>query len=132
MHEPGDDEVWNLYLRIAPKQYIEIQPVKAPNPHPHPDSAKYYDNQTLWHFSLETDDLGMVIDHLRSQGIRMTQFAEPDSKEVLSLNDAIYSIDGCFICWVRDPDGTPIELMERTKHSMQTRAEKRISGNFLP
>ena len=48
---------WNYYLKIAKGQYIEVQPVKGDNPHPIPERAVYYPDQTIWHFALETPDI---------------------------------------------------------------------------
>lgn len=119
-------EPWNYYLKLCEGQYIELQPCKAYNPHPHPDETKYYENQTVWHLAFETDDMVEMIDTLHKNGITIYQFPDPGAKEVNTIDDAILSPDGCFVCWVKDPDGTPIELMEQAGHSMQHRADKRL------
>lgn len=124
------EEAWNYYLKICEGQYIELQPCKAPNPHPHPEESRYFENQTIWHFSLETDNMVEMIDALRKNGIAI--YASPDegAKEVFSIEDTILSPDGCFVCWVVDPDGTPIELMEQSRHSLQRLADIRMQKKY--
>lgn len=121
-------EPWDYYLKLCEGQYIELQPCKSNNPHPHPEKTEYYDNQTVWHLSFETDDMVEMIRVLRENGITIYQFPDPGAKEVKTIEDAIISPDGCFVCWVRDPDGTPIELMEQSGHSMQRRANKQLEA----
>lgn len=117
---------WDYYLKLCDGQYIELQPCKGDNPHPHPEESSYYENQTMWHFALETDNMTEMIETLRKNNIVIYAFPEPGSKEVKTINDVILSPDGCFVCWVKDPDGNPIELMEQTKHSRQRLADIRF------
>ncbi len=35
---------WDIYMRIAKGQYLELQPVHSSNPHPHPDKAIYHND----------------------------------------------------------------------------------------
>lgn len=114
----GED--WNYYLRIAKGQYLELQPVHAPNPHPHPEKAQYYPDQAMWHFSLETLDIAAAMQRLRENGIKMWRDPE-QSEPVNGLQDVARGADGCLIFWVVDPDGNPIELMEQTERSLQRR-----------
>ena len=107
---------------------MELQAVKHNMPYWHPEQSEHYMNQSIWHFSFETDNMVEMIEKLRAEGIRITQHPAPDSPEVFSIADVPLAPDGCFACWVKDPDGNPIELMEQTKHSMQTMAEKRLKA----
>ena len=109
---------WNYYMKIADGQYLEIQPIKGDNPHPIPSQAKYYANQTVWHFALETPDIEMMITELLKQGLDLYYDADK-SKRVTAPDEYLRGDDGCKICWVFDPDGTPIELMEQSENSMQ-------------
>ena len=127
----NEGEPWNYYLRICKGQYVELQPVKAPNPHPHPETCKYYEDQTVMHFSFETDDLAELISTLRSRGLTLYKNPEPDAPEVTSKDNANYSEDKCISCWVKDPDGNPIELMEQTQYSLQRLSEIRLSGESV-
>ena len=112
--EPG----WNYYMKIADGQYLEIQPTNSTNPHPHPKKSQYYENQTVWHFALETDDIDNMIKTLLERGIVL--YLDPEkSRLVTKPEDVFIGQDGCRICWVIDPDGTPIELMEQTGLTLQ-------------
>lgn len=111
-------EPWNYYLRIAHGQYLELQPVNAPNPHEHPSQVRYYNDQAIWHFSLETDDIAKTVTHLLHSGIDV--WTGPDRLEpVKGPGDAVHGADGCLIVWIVDPDGNPIEIMEQTDKSLQ-------------
>ncbi len=115
----GDVNPWNYYLELCEGQFLELQPCKANNPHPHPDECFYYVNQTIWHFSLETENMAELLETLKKGKITVWQFPDPGAKEVKEIGDVILGSDGCFTCWIFDPDGTPIELMEQTKYSKQ-------------
>lgn len=116
----GDEgkKPWNYYMKIAPGQYLEIQPVKGDNPHPHPEETKYYFDQSIWHFSFETPDIANMIEVLLERGIELYYDADK-SKRVTTPDGFLAGPDGCKIVWVFDPDGTPIELMEQTETSYQ-------------
>ncbi len=109
---------WNYYMKIAAGQYIEIQPCKGGNPHPHPESTQYYYDQSIWHFALETPDIENMITVLLSRGLELWYDGDK-SKPVNAPDEYLLGPDGCKICWVFDPDGTPIELMEQSPTSMQ-------------
>lgn len=116
--EHEGEEPWNYYIKIARGQYLELQPTNSPNPHPHPEKSVYHDNQTVWHFALETDDIDSMISTLISRGIEL--YLDPGkSSRVEKPGDVFLGQDGCRICWVIDPDGTPIELMEQTGETLQ-------------
>ena len=109
---------WNYYLKVAKGQYLEVQPVHADNPHPIPKDVRYYPDQTVWHFALETDDIETMITELLDKGIEL-YFDGDKIKRVCGPDEYMRGPDGCKICWVFDPDGTPIELMEQSENSMQ-------------
>ena len=109
---------WNYYLKIAAGQYIEIQPVHSSNPHPIPETAVYRPDQTIWHFALETPDIKNMIEVLLSRGLELWYDGDK-SKPVTDPEGYMEGPDGCKICWIFDPDGTPIELMEQSETSMQ-------------
>lgn len=119
LQEKEGDEPWDYYIRVAHGQYIELQPVHGDNPHPHPAETKYYTNQTAWHFALETEDMADMIRTLNERGISIWQHPEADAPRVYSIDDIFLSSDGCYVCWIYDPDGTPIELMEQVGETRQ-------------
>lgn len=116
---------WDFYMKLCDGQYIELQPVKSTNPHPHPEKAVYHDDQTVWHFSFETDNMVEMIDTLLERGITIYKNPDPGAPEVHSIQDVTICEDGCWACWVKDPDGNPIELMEQSRHSLQRQFDLR-------
>lgn len=118
IHEGDDPEPWDIYMKIAHDQYLELQPVHSSNPHPHPDKVVYYPDQTVWHFALQTENMIEMISELQVQGIDI--WLDPNkTKRVLSIDDVFHSDDGCLVAWLVDPDGTPIEVMEQVGMTMQ-------------
>ncbi len=118
IREKEDEEAWDIYMRIAEGQYLELQPVKAPNPHPHPEKAVYHDDQTMWHFSLETESMVEMFKNLQEAGIPIWRDPEK-TKELHSADEAMVGGDGCLIAWLVDPDGNPIEVMEQVGMTKQ-------------
>ena len=118
MSEHEGEEAWNYYVKVAKGQYLELQPTNSTNPHPHPKKSTYYRDQTVWHFALETDDIDTMISTLIERGIEL--YMDPGkSAKVEKPEDVFLGQDGCRICWVLDPDGTPIELMDQTGETLQ-------------
>lgn len=116
--EAEDQEPWDIYMRISEGQYLELQPVNSPNPHPHPSKAVYHEDQTMWHFSLETENMAETFSALQANGIQIWQ--DPDKvKELHSPDEAMIGGDGCHIVWLVDPDGNPIEVMEQVGMTKQ-------------
>ena len=81
---------WNYYMKIANGQYL----------------------------ALETPDIENMISTLISRGIELYDTADKNRK-VNAPDEYLRGPDGCKICWVFDPDGTPIELMEQSQSSLQ-------------
>lgn len=124
IHEAGDPEPWDIYLKIAPEQYLELQPVHSNNPHPHPQQAVFHPDQTVWHYSLQTESMANTIIELQKVGIDLWRDPEK-SKLVHSIDDVFLSEDGCLVAWLVDPDGTPIEVMEQVGMTRQRLYEVR-------
>ena len=57
------------------------------------------------HFCLEVDGLETLRENLAARGIAVTEIA--------------VGMDGSRQCWIKDPDGNSIELMEYTPQSLQ-------------
>ncbi|MGI6334499.1 MAG: VOC family protein [Saccharofermentanales bacterium] len=112
IYEADNPEPWDVYMKIAHEQYLELQPVHSNNPHPHPEVATYYENQTVWHFSLQTENMEFTIRELTKNGIDIWLNPEKTSR-VNSIDEVYHSDDGCLVVWLIDPDGTPIEVMEQ-------------------
>jgi lactoylglutathione lyase len=59
------------------------------------------------HFCLEVEDIETFRDDLVAKGVATTEIA--------------VGMDGSRQCWIKDPDGNSIELMEYTRDSLQTK-----------
>lgn len=127
-------EPWVIYMKIAPGQYLELQSIHAETPEGVPDNegTAFYDrNQTVWHFSFETEDMGTLIRDLTEQGIEV--FTAPDcAKRITGIEDTIWGGDGSRVAWIVDPEGTPIELMEQVGQTLQRKydAEQENAGQM--
>ena len=121
--DPGD-KPWNYYLRIANEQYLELQTTReaAPSPHPAPVKARKYDDQSMWHFALQTENMENTIKVLSERDIIIWKDPEKSGtvKDISCVNK---SEDGCLVAWLIDPDGNPIEIMEQVGETMQRKAD---------
>lgn len=93
-------ELMLVYLHIAGDRFLELFPGGAP-----PDSAT---SGSFMHICLVTDDLHAMVDQLRQQGVVITQ--EPK-----------VGLDHNWQAWIKDPDNNPIELMQLSPESPQSR-----------
>lgn len=58
------------------------------------------------HFCLEVEGIEALREHLAARGVPVTEIT--------------VGMDGSKQCWIKDPDGNSIELMEYTSDSLQT------------
>ncbi len=124
-----DEEPWNVFVRIAENQTIELQPVKANHPFPAPEEPRYYDDGTFFHFALLTDDLDETIRELERRGV--TAYSNPMKAAVVhGVDEAFASSDGCMVAWIVDPDGNPIEIMEQTERSLQAKYDREYRERY--
>lgn len=93
-----DGSPWLVYLQVNDDQFIELFPSQDPVEQP---STRSYQ-----HLCLEVKDIHQVAKDLESKGITLD---EPVSM----------GLDYNYQCWVHDPDGNPIELMEYGPNAMQ-------------
>ena len=124
VRETPDSKPWNHYLRIAHEQYLEIQTVKgaAPAPHPAPREVIKHADSSLWHYALQTEDIGNTIEILRQRGI--TVWKDPEKSGVVKdVSDVHHAEDGCLVVWLIDPDGNPIEVMEQVGQTLQRKTD---------
>ncbi|WP_444684703.1 VOC family protein [Alkalicoccus luteus] len=96
------DEPWIEYIKVAPRQYIELfyggsgvyEPQKQEiGPH---------------HFCLLVDSVDDVAERLKSRGLHL----DTEPKRGVGQNRQ---------CWVRDPDGNRIEFLEPDEDSPHNR-----------
>lgn len=117
--KPGE-KPWNYYLRIAHDQFLELQTTAgaAPAPHPSPERVVRHADSSMWHYALQTENLGYTINNLIEAGI--TVWKDPEKSAIISDISSIgLSADGCLVAWLIDPDGNPIEIMEQVGETLQ-------------
>ncbi|MCR3907082.1 MAG: VOC family protein [Tenericutes bacterium] len=92
---------WIVYLQVSKDQFIEL----------------FYAHETLvyrphvtgyQHLCIEVENIKEVAKDLVSKGIELT-------------HEVILGLDHNYQCWVKDPDGNPIELMEYGVDALQLR-----------
>ena len=86
-----------VYLRICKNQFIELFSTKKPL-----DNT----NASFQHLCLHVDDVAQAHAELTAKGLALTPVEEGHSK--------------CIKCYLDDPDGNKIELMQLTAESLQT------------
>jgi len=99
LHDDGSTIL--VYLHVAGDRFIELFPGG-----PSPESRAPLGQQSFKHLCLMTDDLAGMVEHLRTHGIAI----DTEPKMGLDFN---------MQAWIRDPDGTPIELMQIAMESPQ-------------
>lgn len=117
--KPGD-KPWNYYLRIAHYQFLELQTTAgvAPAPHPSPEKVVRHADSSMWHYALQTENLGSTVRSLTDAGI--TVWKDPEKSGIITDISTIEpSADGCLVAWLIDPDENPIEIMEQVGETLQ-------------
>lgn len=95
-----DGSPWIVYLKVNDRQFIELfYGTKAFKKNPH---------QSYQHLCLEVDDIEGFVKTLTSKNIPL-------------LHPIILGLDHNYQCWVEDPDGNPIEIMQYGKDALQLR-----------
>lgn len=95
-----DGRPWIVYVQINDNQFIELFPSQKPLVENKPSSYQ--------HLCLEVDDIQATATALENKGIMLDQ-------------PIIRGMDNNYQCWIHDPDGNPIELMEYGEESLQLR-----------
>jgi len=124
----GDENnIWLAYLRIRPRQYLELFPV------PHEEVAQHT-TQSFFHFSLQVDNIEKTVDVIRKRGIKIYKFGSDiaRNKQVPKIFVPLVGKCRSRIAWTCDPDGNMIELMELTPQSHQRRFDEANAYKFNP
>jgi len=90
-----------VYLQVTKNQFIEL--FYAHHPLTVVPAVTSYQ-----HLCLEVEDIHRLADEIVRKGVKLNQ---PVSM----------GLDNNFQCWIADPDGNPIELMEYGLSSLQLR-----------
>ena len=110
-----EDDVWLTYLRIRDEQYLEIFPV------PREEVSQFVDRQSVFHFSLQVDDIRETVAVLQKHGVVVSPL-HVDAlacRPVAAPFEPIRARCHSLIAWVKDPDGNLIELMQLMPDSLQ-------------
>ena len=100
------ERIFNLYLEIAPTQFIELFPAtETQKPH-----TKWNEHKDYSHFALLVDDIFETRQELLDAGITLDSDVSKGPSETYRI-------------WIHDPDGNKFEVMQFTENSLQ------IKGN---
>ena len=105
----GSPGVWLVYLRITDDQYLELFPEGQG------DRAPGRDATAINHMCLGVDDIDKVIADLDKAGFPLTVQKKMGA-------------DNNWQCWIDDPDGNRIEIMQLMPDSFQLEAIKRLKA----
>lgn len=93
-----DGTPWLVYLKMNESQFLELFPTTEP--------LDLERKSSYLHLCIEVEDIHEVVEHFTSKGIVLD---EP----------IIKGLDNNYQCWIHDPDGNPIEIMEYGKDALQ-------------
>ncbi|WP_320188392.1 VOC family protein (plasmid) [Agrobacterium rosae] len=103
MHLDRDEKLWLVYLRVTDNQFIELFLDGVGPRAPDADATGYN------HLCLSVPNIKTSVAELTAAGIDLTQ-------------PKVLGIDGNWQCWIEDPDGHRIEIMQMMPDSMQSKA----------
>jgi lactoylglutathione lyase len=106
---PPDTHFSLVYLRVTDTQYLELFPDGIGNAVP---SEKM---TCMTHICLQVDSVAKAAAHLGTLGIPL-------------FRQAKLGLDGNNQCWILDPDGNRIEIMEMLPGNMQEKAITRLTA----
>ena len=93
-----DGSPWLVYLKINDSQFLELFPSDTP--------LELNIKPSYLHLCLEVDNIYEIADHFLTKG--------------LSLDEPIIKgLDNNYQCWIHDPDGNPIEIMQYGLDALQ-------------
>ncbi|MEJ1159429.1 VOC family protein [Prosthecomicrobium sp. N25] len=98
-----DGRLWLLYLRITDTQYLEVFPEGVGDRAAEREAVGYN------HMCLEVPDIEQSVRELEAAGVPL-------------IRPKVLGADGNWQCWIEDPDGHRIELMQMMPDAMQARA----------
>lgn len=104
-----DGKPWIVYMKVTDNFYFELFPGED-------DGAAPQGKTGVHHLSLQASDIEETVAHLEKVGIPLTS----------PLKDRP-GVDGNRGCWITDPDGNRIELMEMAPNCIQYEALKALA-----
>ena len=111
-----------VYIRVTDTQHLELFPDAASADAPGPNANGVH------HFCLEVADIEKAVADLLGKGA--TTFVQWIDGDVQLTTTPVIKTgrDGNRQCWMIDPDGNRIELMEMGENSLQKQAIRRLRG----
>jgi lactoylglutathione lyase len=101
--------LWIIYLRVSDDSYIELFPRTGEAP---PRSGSYS------HLCLKVDDIEIIVQTINERGAKL-------DGQIRSGKDGNRQV------WMKDPEGNPIEFVQRMPDSLQMRALERIKATKI-
>lgn len=105
-----EGRLWLVYLRITDDQYLEIFPDGEG------ERAAGREAVGFNHMCLLVPDIDQTVAELAGAGVEL-------------IRPKVQGADGNWQCWIEDPEGHRIELMQLAKNSMQEQAVARLKGH---
>ena len=118
-----DGSLFLIYLRITDTQYVEIFPDADGDQAPGPNANGVH------HVCLTVPDIEAALEPLIGRGAVPHAWGQRDRVDGLWPTEApqiVDGLDGNRQCWLADPDGNRIELMEMAPDSLQAQAIARL------
>lgn len=117
-----DGRIWLTYIRVSELQYLELFQIYPDNPMTPRDHVSHEADDFFAHLSVLVPDIYETAKHWAAKGIHVVY--APFKPEAIPLEDdsiirGRYGADKNYICWVVDPDGNWIEVMEEREDSLQ-------------
>ena len=104
-----DGRLWLVYLRITDEQYLEVFPEGEG------ERASEREAVGFNHMCLQVPDSEQTVLELDAAGVGL-------------IRPKALGADGNWQCWIEDPDGHRIELMQMAADSMQAQAIARLKA----
>ena len=118
-----DGSLFLIYLRVTDESYIELFP-NAAN-----DRAPGLDANGTHHFCLTVSAMEPMLEKVKANGGKFAVWGQKDGVTVLDYADEPVignGLDGNRQCWLMDPDGNRIELMEMAEDCLQFQGLRRL------
>ena len=103
-----DGRVWLVYLRVTDTVYLELFPDGAGNEVPGKNATG------INHLCVETADIDAAAEHFAQMSVPLTK-------------PVVTGRDGNRQCWIDDPDGNRIEIMQMMENSLQFEAVRAMA-----
>ena len=102
-----DGKLWIVYLRITDTQFLEVFPDGEGERAPEREATGYN------HMCLVVPDIEQCLAELAAAGVPL-------------IRPKVKQVDNNWQCWIEDPDGHRIELMQMAEDSLQGQAIQRL------